>query len=320
MEVEPGVFTIVDIVYPEAGEQVERTIEEKQSDKVLLLSGLKFTHGENIDNVSVAQLLKEYLMGELSFSDEDIKLLKSITNIIILGNSTDVSLTNTANVKEKDKYREQNKSVFDAESMRQFDEFLSQLLKSIPVTILPGNSDPAETSLPKQPLHKSLFIKSSQSTNFQRASNPCWLDIDDSRLLCTSGENIDDIYKYMVPNLAVELGDSEVESSIQHEVLYKSRLKLLEGTMKWQHILPTAPDTLWCYPFENDDPFALKETPHVYAVGNQPKFETSCLKLNRKNGEEVAVRIIAVPEFCKTHEGVLLDMESLECSVMKVGL
>jgi len=54
----------------------------------------------------------------------------------------------------------------------------------------------------------------------------------------------------------------------------QNRLTLMESTLKWRHICPTAPDTLTCYPFATEDPFVLEECPHVYAVGNQPEFGT----------------------------------------------
>lgn len=37
---------------------------------------------------------------------------------------------------------------------------------------------------------------------------------------------------------------------------------------------------LVCYPFFDKDPFVLSEAPHVYFIGNQPKFETKILSGN----------------------------------------
>lgn len=52
------------------------------------------------------------------------------------------------------------------------------------------------------------------------------------------------------------------------------RLDLMENTLRWRHLAPTAPDTLTCYPYSSDDPFVLAECPHVYVAGNQPEFGT----------------------------------------------
>jgi DNA polymerase delta subunit 2 len=48
----------------------------------------------------------------------------------------------------------------------------------------------------------------------------------------------------------------------------------MESTLRWRHLAPTAPDTLTCYPFADDDPFVLEACPHVYVAGNQPEFAT----------------------------------------------
>ena len=52
------------------------------------------------------------------------------------------------------------------------------------------------------------------------------------------------------------------------------RIDLLESTLRWRHVLPTAPDTLASYPFYDTEPFIIAEAPHVYFAGNQPAFET----------------------------------------------
>jgi DNA polymerase delta subunit 2 len=55
-------------------------------------------------------------------------------------------------------------------------------------------------------------------------------------------------------------------------------LEIMEDTLKWRHIAPTAPDTLDCYPFKTNDPLIISKTPHVYFVGNQEKFESKVIK------------------------------------------
>lgn len=77
-----------------------------------------------------------------------------------------------------------------------------------------------------------------------------------NRFLGTSGQNIDDIDKY------VDTVD---------------RVKMAESCMYWRHMAPSAPDTLWSYPFQDKDPFIIEKSPHVYFIGNQPTFEDSLL-------------------------------------------
>lgn len=45
-------------------------------------------------------------------------------------------------------------------------------------------------------------------------------------------------------------------------------VSLLEDTLSWRHMAPTAPDTLPCHPFCHSDPFVMKHTPHVYFTAN----------------------------------------------------
>jgi len=76
MEVESGIFHVVDIVYPEAAPQKERS--EKSTGKVLLCSGLNYNITESIDKY---ELLKNWVMGELG--DQRVK---DICSVFVLGN------------------------------------------------------------------------------------------------------------------------------------------------------------------------------------------------------------------------------------------
>lgn len=71
-----------------------------------------------------------------------------------------------------------------------------------------------------------------------------------------------------------------------------------------------------CYPFQEDDPFVLNECPHVYFVGNQPKFETTVIE----GPVGQLVTLIAVPKFKETGEVVLLDTDTLKVEVMRFDI
>ncbi len=81
----------------------------------------------------------------------------------------------------------------------------------------------------------------------------------------------------------------------------------MKKQLEWRHICPTAPDTLRTYPFEKSDPFVLEESPNVYFVGNQEKFETAVATQGK-----IAVRLVSVPKFVTTQCLVLLDIDTLE--------
>jgi len=89
----------------------------------------------------------------------------------------------------------------------------------------------------------------------------------------------------------------------------------MEKTLEWRHLAPTAPDTLACYPFCDDDPFVLPSLPHVYFVGNQPAFATSLLE-GREGGR---VRVVCVPSFAETGTVVLLELNFLTATPLRFG-
>lgn len=287
MESKPGIFKVVDIVYPFISAQ---KLDKTSSTKIAFVSGLEFTGKDSIKY----ELLNDYLTGQLGTSTADI------SRLIIAGNSTLVTEEDTQTGK-KDDYGAKHKSNYSFKAVEQLDYFLSDLLSSIPVDIMPGESDPAETSLPQQPLHKAFFQHSKpylNTSNFRTLTNPNWFQIDELRLLGTSGENINDIYKYVVPDHIKE-----------------SRITMLEATLDWQNIIPTAPDTLWCYPFPDKDPFTLLETPHVYFVGNQPSYESKLVELDRG----VKVKLFTIPKFSETSQFVILDTKTLETEVITIN-
>lgn len=61
------------------------------------------------------------------------------------------------------------------------------------------------------------------------------------------------------------------------------------------------------------DAFIISECPHVYIVGNQPKFDTTVIE--GPDGQQV--RLVAVPKFRDTGELVLLNMETLGVELVK---
>jgi DNA polymerase delta subunit 2 len=70
---------------------------------------------------------------------------------------------------------------------------------------------------------------------------------------------------------------------------------------------------LGCYPFQDKDQFVIEECPHVYFVGNQPRYDTTVI--DGPAGQQM--RLITIPRFHATGEMVLLDTETLEVEVVK---
>jgi len=74
---------------------------------------------------------------------------------------------------------------------------------------------------------------------------------------------------------------------------------------------PTAPDTLWCHPFFEKEPFVIVETPALYIIGNQPRFQTKVVTGESDESKEKRCRIVLVPGFAETGILVLVNLRTL---------
>jgi DNA polymerase delta subunit 2 len=337
-----GEFEIIDLKLPDLARQPQRwemqdseaaltnghsskrrktgDSDYRSSGKVAIISGLGIT-GDDADKLKL-DMLVEYLLGE-SGGDADQVEVSEISRLIIAGNSTAHTLSED---KEDGEGKHAKKYGYDASTYNpapttSLDEFLSMLLPSIPITLLPGETDPANASMPQQPIHPAMLpscrayaaLPSSPEPGwFDCATNPWEADIDGWRVLGNGGQPVNDIYKY---------------------VYGEDRIDMMEHMLRWRCGAPTAPDTLCkyrliavqlqllitssgCYPYQEEEPFVIEETPHVFFVGNQPTFDTAVIE--GPSGQ--VVRLIAVPAFNESAELVLLDMETLEAKSVKIDL
>ncbi|KAG1044027.1 hypothetical protein G6F43_011524 [Rhizopus delemar] len=247
-EVATGTFEVIDICLPGVPPQKPLTTLQETPKYVALLSGLNI--GEAHSDMR-RQLLLEFLTGELEGEQSS-----SITRVILAGNSI-----------IKPKKAKNNEGPVD--------DFLEELCSTVDVDIMPGATDPSQSHLPQQRMHPSMFKQAHKLSTLNSVSNPYWCEIENITFLGTSGQNIDDIYRYV---------DSE------------DRLQMAESCMYWRHMAPSAPDTLWSYPFKDRDPFIIEQCPHVYFVGNQPEFEDNLLL--GPDGQQI--RVILLPSFAET--------------------
>ena len=74
-----------------------------------------------------------------------------------------------------------------------------------------------------------------------------------------------------------------------------TRLKLAEATLKWRHMAPRAPDTLWCHSFFMTGPFIIAETPDIYVIGCQLRFATRLVNDRKRKS-----RAVLIPSFVQT--------------------
>ncbi|PVH78217.1 DNA polymeras-like protein subunit delta-2 [Cadophora sp. DSE1049] len=325
-----GDFEVVDIKVPDLPPQAERwhtsdptsrrkpadededtemEVDKPASKKIAIVSGLGFS-GTDADHSLEINLLTEYLLGE-ALDPATQENVTQISRLIIAGNS--IALDNDAfshdtigNTRKTQKKYGYDSSAYNPTPTKHLDDFLATLLPGMPVTLIPGYSDPANVSLPQQPIHPAMFPQArtygSIPPKAGEAAEPGWFDtvtnpwdgeIEGWKVLGTGGQNVDDVFKY-------------VES--------EDRLGMLEAMCRWRCVAPTAPDTLWSYPFQDDDPFVMNSCPHLFFVGSQPKFDTA--EIEGPDGQ--TVRLIAVPKFADTGELVIVDTETLETEVVRI--
>jgi DNA polymerase delta subunit 2 len=312
-----GDFEVLDVRVPDLPRQPERwerddgegatsgkkSKKREKAGKVAIVSGLRMS-GEDGDTLGL-DLLAEYLLGEVA-SQEEQEETATISRLIIAGNSVNASpIPNHDELAaKKTKKYGYDSAAYNPVPTDNFDAWLATLLPSLPITLLPGDADPTSIALPQPPIHQAMFPHarsymelptSGLIGSFDSATNPYEFDLDGWRFVGTGGQTVDDVFRY-VP------GDD--------------RLEMMEAMLRWRLLAPTAPDTLWCYPYQDGDAFVMKDCPHVFFVGNQPKFETTLVE--GPLGQ--VVRVISVPEFRKTGEVIVLDLETLEPELVKVGI
>ncbi|CAK9290517.1 unnamed protein product [Gordionus sp. m RMFG-2023] len=282
-----GCLFVEDYIFPPLPKQIPYVLINKPSKYVALISGLGLSN-QNLRMTQI-QLMIDTINGMI-LGDEKNPLtieMANIVRVIIAGNSIgeDIYLDNLST---RAKYISNKICLSSFDKIKQLDDLLFGLASSVNVDIMAGPYDPANIMLPQQPLNKRLFQKCVKLSSFNSVSNPYECIIDGIRILGTSGQNIDDIYKYTD---------------------FDDRLEILENTLKWTHMAPTCPDSLPCYPFFNNEPFVMKECPHIYFAGNQAEF-----KWKHYQGDDgQKVLLINVPEFHKTSQMVLINISNFTC-------
>uniref|UniRef100_A0A7C9EQH3 Uncharacterized protein n=1 Tax=Opuntia streptacantha TaxID=393608 RepID=A0A7C9EQH3_OPUST len=282
-----GSFLVQDFLEAGLPPQIEKLPKLSDDKYVVFISGLNV--GGSTTNPLQFQLLIDHITGHLG-DEKEQRIAAEIVHVVIAGNSVEIpkGLFNGQNLGSKDQSR-----LF--EPIKELDISLTQIAAGVSLDLMPGANDPANFSLPQQPLNRCLFPGSSVYNTFSSCTNPHCFELDNIRFLGTSGQNIEDLEKY-----------SEA----------KDKLEFMERTLRWRHIAPTAPNTLGCYPFTDKDPFVLESCPHVYFVGNQDKYETRLI-----DGPEGQVtRLICIPKFSETGVAVVLNLRNLECHVLSFGI
>ncbi|EED77603.1 predicted protein, partial [Postia placenta Mad-698-R] len=269
---------------------------QEQDEWVAILSGLEIGSTSPAD--AQIQMLAEYLTGEAGGLDDQASAAR-ISRLIVAGNSLAHILNADGTVPEEKMERKGVYSAnFSPHPTQTLAAHITDIARTMPIHVLPGASDPAGTLLPQQPFPRAMFGSAAAFASFTCETNPTYLRAVSATpfrtFLVSSGQPVDDMLKYLPSPLS-------------------TRLSIAEASLRWRHIAPTAPDTLWCHPYFGSDPFVISETPDVYIVGCQPRFGTRVEGEEDMEGEGGVkrCRVVLVPGFRETGTLVLLNMRTL---------
>ncbi|KAL1494529.1 hypothetical protein ABEB36_010113 [Hypothenemus hampei] len=254
-----GTFQVEDCIFAGYRPQIARPILEEPV-YILFLSGLNFIQQEK--HLPQLQLLIYWLSGMFG----DVERVSQVSRVIIAGNSIRrESPKAQSTISMISRVTESSDSI---EAVKSFDQFLLLLCRMVDVDIMPGEHDPSNHILPQRPMHHCMFPKSYEYKSFNQVSNPYACEIGGFKLLGTSGQPIRDIIRY------TEKTDC---------------LTAMENCLVWNHLAPSAPDTLGCFPYYNDDPFIIRDCPHVFFTGNQEQFESKIVTGKQASSSNVNI-------------------------------
>lgn len=215
---------------------------------LVLISGLD--QSSTNDFTMSLELFQQWLYGNLIGGDSSSDFeAANIVRIIVAGNSIRTSME----VRQRSIVMRQPESMDTLRAVKAVDELMCGWSKSVNVDLMAGEFDPSNFMLPQQPMHHCMFPSSAPCGAFKGVTNPYECVIEDRLVLGTSGQNVSNILKY-----------SNIDGP----------LNALRSIAEWSHIAPTSPDTLACFPYSNEDPFVIKNCPHILFAGNTSEFST----------------------------------------------
>jgi DNA polymerase delta subunit 2 len=304
------------------------------------------------------ELLVDFLCGNTSNAALRTKA-RHISRLVIGGDS--IAPTDELKLKKKVKLdpsdhvrlnddKAQAGVVTSAALMHELDAVLERVVSSIEVEMMPGDNDMSDAFQPQQPLHPILIPKSARHSTLRLVSNPfCFTAMPPAcTLKMAAKEEESDKKKHKMEvstgvNVFVTSGQNI--NDVARESRFPTRLDTMALVIESGCACPTAPNTLFSYPFCKSDPFLFQRTPHCMVACDQPQFETRFATLdemyeethnsysvaaearggagkrklvaaNTKNEEaevisdEAGVRLICVPSFARSGTLVLMDVNS----------
>ncbi|OUS43160.1 DNA polymerase delta small subunit [Ostreococcus tauri] len=271
---------------------------------VCLVSGLELGgRGSSAENLARNQMFVDYVTGA-SVMDSDAASdcdAAHICQVVVAGGTLNVNAPSLDDSTAS--------AAASAAAVKELDLMFTEIASAVPVDVMSGKSDPTNKAMPQQPLHPVYFTEATRFEKTMRlATNPHEFSVDNISFLGTSGQNVDDVLTFST------IGADDVSSSFSGDDAAKPAVAALSQTLRWQHVAPSAPDTLACYPFKDRDPFVIDTIPRVYFAGCQEAFGAD--RVAHERGETL---VVSVPRFSTTGCVVLIDVRTLECRVTRLA-
>jgi DNA polymerase delta subunit 2 len=323
MEIEHG--------YENSSDPLQHTGEPRY---IMLLSGLHCGAPDNDPTGSslllVREMLTTYLLGNI-----DPEVASKICRVIIAGGacsrpprpgsfngsspygSWNTNSSHATVGKERANPSKISAMAAVALPIRELDLFLSELCAvGLPVDLIPGLHDPTNAHWPQAALHPCLLPTASRYVNMiHLCANPYEAVIGDKLVLGSDGANIADLRKYIATS-NVSSDDSILDES-SRSIHPTSEMDTLHCSLVFSHMAPTGPDSLPTYPANELDPFVIETTPDIYFAGNCARFESREVTRVCVDGKVAVTRLICIPSFAETRQAVLLDLTTLDCTVVE---
>ncbi|KPA79612.1 putative DNA polymerase delta subunit 2 [Leptomonas pyrrhocoris] len=299
------------------------------------------------------ELLVDFLCGGTSNAALRTKA-KHVTRLVIGGDS--IAPTDELKLKKKVKLdpsdhvrmnddKAQAGIVTSAALMRELDVVLERVVSSVEVEMMPGDNDMSDAFQPQQPLHPVLLPKAARHSTLRLVSNPfCFTALPPACAWKSGAEEGSDKKKHrseVSDGVNVFVTSGQNINDVARESRFPTRLDTMSLVIESGCACPTAPNTLFSYPFCKRDPFLFERTPHCMVACDQPRFETRFATLEKMyaethhsyagaeaakeagkqktesaneetetEGAGAGVRLICVPSFARSGALVLMDVNS----------
>ncbi|ESL08076.1 DNA polymerase delta subunit 2 [Trypanosoma rangeli SC58] len=276
---------------------------------------------------TMVELLIDYLAGHVG-DDAMVTQASRIARLVVAGNS--IAPTDELRLKRKVKLdpsdhtrlsddKQESGIVTSAMLMSELDAVLARLADTVDVDLMPGEQDMSNAFQPQQPLHPLLLPEAARRSSLKLVTNPyefhAFPGEFPAKAATTKASTEGDTIFFI--SAGCNLND------VSRETRYPTRLDAMAMLLRCGCACPTAPNTLFSYPFKVSDPFVFPSAPHCFVCCDQPEMQTRWMQLadfnpacgNTTNevaseDDSAGVRLICLPPFCQTGTLVLVDVNA----------